>query len=201
MALLLALALACRSRPANAGPEPCAPSTGALSPGTTGDALAGSYRLQLVATSGPGTGRSTTGALSLRPSAVADRYRSWAPGVRDTTSVYPLYGSLDAGLDAVGAVAGDATSADPARPGVLVIGMPARSQDAGPRIMLRLGAEANRRDAVRFDGGYTVLRVREITGGGFAGDWESGAPLPRAGGHFCAVKDETARPAGVSPSR
>jgi len=107
---------------------------------------------------------------------------------QDTTNSYPLYGSTDVGLEAVGAVAGDLSSEDPARPGVLVIQMPPRSDTSGARVLLRLGADANRQDLVRFDGGYTVLRVREIAGAGFAGDWESGAPLPRAGGHFCAVR-------------
>lgn len=189
LVLMLALGLGCRSRPAEAGPQPCSPTTASLPPGTTGDALAGAYRLQMIATSGPGEGESTAGRLELRPSAVADRYRSWAEGVQDTTNVYPLYGSLDAGLDAVGAAAGDASSVDPARPGVLVIGMPPRTEADGPRVILRLGADANRRDAVRFDGGYTVLRVREITDAGFAGEWESGAPMPRAAGHFCAVRE------------
>jgi hypothetical protein len=109
-------------------------------------------------------------------------------GQRDTSNMYPLYGSTEVGLDAVGAVAGDLGSADPARPGVLVIRMAPRSDVAGTRMILRLGADANREGLVRFDGGYTVLRVREITRTGFAGDWESGAPLPRAKGHFCATR-------------
>jgi hypothetical protein len=41
---------------------------------------------------------------------------------------------------------------------------------------------------VRFDGGYTALRVRELNPDGFAGNWESGAPMPAARGHFCATR-------------
>jgi hypothetical protein len=56
--------------------------------------------------------------------------------------------------------------------------------------MLRLGSVANRRDVVRFDGGYTALRVRELNADGFAGSWESGTRTPSARGYFCATRAE-----------
>ena len=56
------------------------------------------------------------------------------------------------------------------------------------RLLLRLGSLANRRDVVRFDGGYAVLRVKELNAEGFTGSWESGAPMPTASGHFCATR-------------
>ncbi len=185
--LALLAGAGCRSRVAEAGPQACAPSEETLPADASADALAGTYRLQLVASKASGAGESASGELRLQPAAAADRHRSYL-GVRDTMSLYPLYGSTDVNLEVVGAVAGDLTSTDPSGPGVLVIRTASRSDTAGARVMLRLGAEANRQDKVRFDGGYTVLRVREITDGGFRGGWESGAPLPQASGHFCAVR-------------
>ena len=48
--------------------------------------------------------------------------------------------------------------------------------------MLRLGADANRRGVVRFDGGYFALTVREMRAGRFAGTWSSGGPRRGRGG-------------------
>ena len=56
------------------------------------------------------------------------------------------------------------------------------------RLMLRVGSESNRRGVRRFDGGYTVLQVQQITDGGFTGTWRSAVGLEESGGHFCAVK-------------
>jgi hypothetical protein len=184
----MALVVGCRACPAEAGPQACAPVTSSLPADASAEALAGRYRLQLVASSGANKGGTAGGALQLLPYDSSERQRRLSSGVRDTVNSYPLYGSTDMNLEAVGAVAGDLGSVDPSRPGVLVIRMAPRSDTAGVRVILRLGAEANRQDLVRFDGGYTVLRVREITGDGFGGDWESGAPMPQAGGHFCAVR-------------
>jgi hypothetical protein len=55
--------------------------------------------------------------------------------------------------------------------------------------MLRLGADANRRDEVHFDGGYFALTVRRIDEGGFAGSWASAGAEPKATtGYFCATR-------------
>ena len=54
------------------------------------------------------------------------------------------------------------------------------------KVMLRLGAEANRRERARFDGGYFALTVRHMDDTGFAGTWESAAGGPAASGYFCA---------------
>ena len=87
--------------------------------------------------------------------------------------------------EGVGAVrVGSLSSEDPESPGVLVI----ESQTgAGPSILLRLGSDANRRDLVRFDGGYAVLSVIEITAESFGGTWSSGTQGPDAEGFFCAA--------------
>ncbi len=70
-------------------------------------------------------------------------------------------------------------------PGVIVI----ERVVGGPKsILLRLGAEANRRDVQRFDGGYTVLDVRTLSDDSFAGLWRSGVTRNQAEGFFCAVR-------------
>ena len=51
-----------------------------------------------------------------------------------------------------------------------------------------MGSQVNRRDEVRFDGGYTALRVGWIDDeGAFGGSWASGVRTVEAEGHFCAV--------------
>ena len=89
-------------------------------------------------------------------------------------------------VEAVGAVrVGSLSSQDPASPGVLVI---ESETGTSPSILLRLGSDANRRDIVRFDGGYAVLTVVEITAESFSGTWSSGARGPGSEGFFCATR-------------
>ena len=153
------------------------------------DSLAGEYRLHL--TSDSAKGQKVEGLLRLLASDVSSPRRTGPYGIPDTTHRYPLVGTAELDLAAVGAVApGGTTSSDPAAPGVLVIervGAPS----AAERILLRLGSQANQAERLRFDGGYTVLRVRQLDREGFRGDWESGAPLPQAHGHFCASRTES----------
>ena len=80
---------------------------------------------------------------------------------------------------------GSLSSEDPASPGVLVI---ESETGASPSILLRLGAEANRRALVRFDGGYTVLTVVEVGVESFSGIWSSGVRGPDSEGFFCATR-------------
>jgi hypothetical protein len=76
------------------------------------------------------------------------------------------------------------------RPGVVVFELPAGTGgEPTSRILLRLGAEANRQDVVRVEGASTVLRVKEVRDDGFAGDWTANAPLPVAEGYFCAWRE------------
>ena len=99
----------------------------------------------------------------------------------------PLYGFTNVNLRAVGAYeVGDPDSEDPQAPGVLVL---ESSQTGTRRILLRFGADANRRDDMLFDGAYTVLEVREIAADGFAGNWRSGLRLSRLEGYFCARRE------------
>jgi len=182
----------CRSQSGHASPEECAPVSAELPAGSSANGLAGEYRLRLVATSGAKQGAATEGSLRLDPQVDSLRYRSRLGGRQDSTVLHPLYGAADVDLARIDAVSvGSTTSLDPIRPGVLV--MQRRSAPGGPPrgdIILRLGSEANRRDRQRFDGGYTALRVREISPGRMAGSWASGVTGEQAGGYFCATRVE-----------
>ena len=164
-----------------ADPQACAPvKTSTSDLAATG--LAGQYTVRLIATSGAKEGASADGRLVLMQQDSAYRAVERADGSVDTTFSLPLYGTADVDFASVGAITpGEAGSSDPLSPGVLVIQRPGG-------VMLRLGSEAIRRGVRRFDGGYTVLQVQQITDQGFAGSWRSGVGLEESGGHFCAVK-------------
>ena len=154
----------------------CLPTGAALAADATLGAAAGAYRLTMVGGRPGEAPRSASASLVLAPSTFgADAF---AP------SSNPLAGATDIDLRAVGAFpVGDPASRDPAAPGVIVL---ESRQGNDARILLRLGADANRPDSPLFDGGYAVLEVREITAAGFAGDWRSAADGTMASGHFCA---------------
>jgi hypothetical protein len=157
---------------------------------SSGDEIAGEYQLRLVATSGAKVGSTVDGTLSLQPQTGRLRYRP-RPGA-DSSLVHPLYGSAEVDLDAVDAVqVGSISASDPAAPGVLVIERHERAGQA-PRaeITLRLGSEANRQDRQRVDGGYTALKVRQVSPTGFSGSWRSGVLRERSAGYFCAVRKD-----------
>ena len=164
-----------------AGPQACSPveaPTGEL----VAERLAGRYTLRLVATSGAKQGATADGRLELMPQDSAARSMDGTDGSPDSTFSFPLIGTAQVDFAAVGATTpGDAGSSDPASPGVLVIQRPGG-------VMLRVGSEANRRGMRRFDGGYTVLQVQQVTEQGFVGTWRSAVGLEESGGHFCAVQ-------------
>jgi hypothetical protein len=187
---------ACHSAPPAAMPsatpaaDTCAAPTGELPHSATGAGLGGRYRLRLVATAGPRSGQAVDAHLRLIP--LADSLQVPAPmlGVQDTTTRYPLAGSTDLDPELVGGVrTGDNASADPTAPGVLVIERRPSAADAPASVMLRLGALANRRGLVRFDGGYFALTIQRIDADGFAGTWSSGTGRQAAAGYFCAERD------------
>ena len=193
---LLLLVAACHSGPPAAKPaaDTCAAPTGALPHAATAAALGGEYRLRLVATTGPRSGTSADARLSLAP--LPDSLQVAAPvlGIRDTTTRYPLGGSVDLDPDVIGAVrTGDLRSTDPAAPGVLVIERRPAAPDVPPSLILRLGADANRRGVVRFDGGHFALTVRRLDADGFAGTWSSGTGMGGAAGYFCAERRKEGR--------
>ncbi len=159
-----------------------------ISASTNAAELAGEYQVTLVATDGPERTHQVSGNLELLSSDSATRLFRRPDGSAEPDVQMPLYGSTDLSLAAVGAVTmGDLTSLDPQRPGVAVLEQRA-SAAATPAITLRLGAQANQRDLVRFDGGYTALQVTWVAEGGFGGTWQSGVSGPEAGGYFCAEK-------------
>ena len=189
LALLAVLGLAgwageCPRR-APAPASACEPAEGELAAGARGEALAGAFRLTLVATRGPQAGASAVGTLRLQPFGARPAPFPAAEGVR-----YPLFGGTEVDLAEVGAVAaGEARRADAARPGVLVLEWARAGAPAGANeITLRLGADANHGDRQRFDGAYTALSLTALSAEGFRGRWESGANQPVAGGYFCAER-------------
>ena len=100
----------------------------------------------------------------------------------------PFYGAADIDVPEVGALPlGTTTSNDPLQPGVLVI-QNSPDDTTARSLVMRLGSEINRRNAVPFDGGYTVLRVRLVGPDSFLGSWASGTVTEVAAGFFCAVR-------------
>lgn len=165
--------------PAVTAASACAPQAGPLASGARADALAGEFRLTLVASRGTRAGRSASGRLTLLPYGSRPAPVAAAAGVR-----YPLFGGTDVDLAAVGALAlGEVRPVEAARPGVLVLEW---THAGAQQITLRLGADANQGGAQRFDGTYMALTVTAVSAEGFAGTWESGAGEPLSGGHFCA---------------
>jgi len=191
-AVVLVGALACHPAHPEAQPamNPCRPTTGNLPRTASSAELAGDYRLRVTATSGgAGAGRWVDGALRLRPLDDATPREVVVLGVRDTTSRFLLSGTADLDPATLGAVrTGSLVAEDPEAPGVLVIEHRPARPDAGTEIMLRLGADANRRGVLRYDGGYFALNVRSITPEGFAGSWSSGGAGSSAEGYFCAER-------------
>ena len=167
-ALLAAATLglgACAARAANGAPWDCVAEVATLPAATDPASLAGDYDLRLVATQGPAAGMAVTGTIDLAVSPA---------GVRGAATI---------ALDSLGAHRpGDIGSRDSAAPGVLAF-------PSDGMILLRLGADANRRGGEqRFEAAYTVLDVRRIGEDGFSGTWASGAERVDAEGHFCALR-------------
>ena len=154
---------------------------GELPAGARAQGLAGDFTLSLAATSGPMAGRSTSGRLRLRAFGATQPPVPASAGAR-----YPLFGGTDVSLADVGAVApGDVRRDTPAAPGVLVIEWN-RQSPPGTEITVRLGADANQGDRLRFDGTSMALQVTSISPDRFAGRWQSSGGELRTGGHFCA---------------
>ncbi len=164
--------------------QSCAPQDGILSHTFNVASLAGDYRLTLVATAGDSVGKSVEGQLRLMPHADSLKQLSVLGG--PATVGTPLYGTAEIALARVNALdLGGLSSSDPMKPGAIMI---ERHIDAGLEVIMRLGSQANQRNLVNFDGGYTALTLRWAEGGAFGGSWASGMMGPQAGGHFCAVR-------------
>jgi hypothetical protein len=175
------------------GARRCAPPTlgDSLESTASADALLGEYRLHLAATGGPDSGRSVDGTLRLWPLPDSLAHEVMVLGVPDSSASQPLGGSADLDREALGVVrTGDLGGSDPTAPGVLVIEHHPRRPDARPQILLRMGADANRRGRVRYDGGFFALTVRGMAAEGFTGTWASGSgpAAAAATGYFCAER-------------
>jgi hypothetical protein len=160
-----------------------------LPPSVQARHLAGSFRIVMVGESAEFDGARIEGTLDLLPQDSALQGLDLLAGPVSGATM-PLYGALDAAIERVGGVrVGDATRLDPVRPGVAVLEqIMDGANDSALTITLRVGADANRRDRVRFDGGFMALYVNEITADGFRGDWSSGSRGPTHAGHFCAFR-------------
>ena len=159
---------------------------GVLAPSFDVSGLAGDYAVTLVATAGDSAGKSVEGQLKLLPHADSLLQLTAGGGATGMAVGTPLYGAGEIDLGAVNALQmGDLASLDPMKPGAVTL---VRHIDAGVELTIRLGSLANQRDIVRFDGGYSVLRVHWAEGNRFGGSWASGLLGPQAEGYFCAVK-------------
>ena len=150
--------------------------------------LAGDYAVTLVATAGDSAGKSVEGHLRLLPHAdsLLQLTVGGGGGATGMTVGTPLYGAGEINLSAVNALQmGDLGSLNPMKPGAVTL---VRHVDAGVELTIRLGSLANQRGIVRFDGGYSVLRVHWAEGNRFGGSWASGLLGAQAEGFFCAVK-------------
>lgn len=153
------------------------------------EGLAGVYELTMTASTGDRAGRSVTGRLELRASADERRTMRDIDGSEAPDVEVPYFGATDVPLDSVGAMRlGETWLFDERAPGVLFLSRVDGTSGSVVSATVRLGAQANDRDRVRFDGGYTVLRVLHRVGGDFFGHWESGVTSVQAGGHFCAFR-------------
>ena len=177
---------ACRGRVEANENAACVPTTDTLPADASAAALAGEYRVTIVATMGPAVGDTARGTLSLQAYAEEMQQMPGAGGAVDPNFVAPLFGALNVDITRLGAARlGALGSQDPNMPGVIVI---ERVVGEPKSILLRLGSEANRRDRQRFDGGYTVLEVQTLSDDSFAGFWRSGVTRTQAEGFFCAVR-------------
>jgi hypothetical protein len=129
-------------------------------------------------------GRSVQGALTLRTQDPALR-RVDRPGL--TTVTVPVIGTTDIALEQVGAVRmGDVRSTDPRQPGVAI--WASQTPDGVVSAVMRIGQEAIQSDIQRFDGGYTVLFLRQVSVNAIRGGWASGVTTEESSGHFCAQR-------------
>jgi hypothetical protein len=173
----------------------CAPTGPGSIPVPGAHLRSGQYDLMLVATSGPLAGAATAGTLLLHPTSPADR--SPATGhtpVRYDPRQTPLLGQAFLDFSQVAAPVGlgdtlipPPESADPVRPGVLVLMANWESGSRRSQPVLVIGALVNRRDEEGWmDGPGVALWVRRIDEQGFSGTWGAWGIVGGGQGTFCA---------------
>lgn len=189
--ILAAVSIGCAANQQVSGSACTPPPEGAqLDSDLDAEDLAGEYRIVMVGTTADYADRQIEGTLALHPQDSALQSLSYAGGVPITGARMPLYGALEAEVEEVGGMRlGDATVLDPSQPGVAVLEQVSPSGTGSvTSVTLRIGSDANRRDMVRFDGGFMALYVREITPEGFRGGWAAGVRGPAYEGYFCALR-------------
>jgi len=179
--LLTAFSAACATLRGGRGAA-CEPVSGALAADASVGAMAGDFRLTVVATRGAAAGQVAAASLHLEMSPEPLPMA----GARDVRM--ELLGTTDLAPESVGAVnLGGLNQSDPSAPGVGVVVQ--RVAGSPPSVTIRVGSAGTRRDVLQFDGGYFALFVARLDGRGFAGSWRSALPgESQAGGHFCAVR-------------
>lgn len=183
LAAVIAVAACATAR--GGGAPVCVPVTGSLPSGTSLAPLQGRFIITLVADAGPRRGQTAAGYVTLRNAPAGTP----GPGANARTV---LVGVTDVGLEIVGALRlGDTGSEDARAPGVAVYEQ--RTQSA-LTVNARIGSLITTPPTPgerAIEGSYTVLYVRHIAAGGFAGGWasaEGGTMGNEARGHFCAVR-------------
>ena len=179
---------------AQSSPTRCAPVTDTLPAEAAAASLAGTYRLTIVGTDGKATGRMATSSLKLWAPPDTFRFVRQLDGRSNPNLTIPLIGATEIDLQQVGAVEdGGWAATTPEAPGIAV--WQRRIFHEGrlfTEILLRLGADGNRRGRVRFDGPYNALYVDSIGSTGFWGRWHAslGYTDYKADGYFCALRQE-----------
>lgn len=136
--------------------------------------------MTLVATTGVMVNTEVSGMIELTAAPEQLRESASRPG-----AAAALMGTASIPVDELGGEQpGDLSSTDPMRPGVLGL----ERSGPSPRILLRLGSEANRQDMQAFEGSYFVLEVTSLDATGFSGTWRSGVTETVASGYFCAER-------------
>jgi hypothetical protein len=172
---------------AGGGQAACRPVADSVLPGTAVSTLPGRYVMTMIATAGTRRGGTVSGYITLRIAPAGTP----APGPNARTA---LIGTTDVALELVGALRlGDTRAEDARAPGVAVYEQ--RGASGAPSLVARVGSVTTAPPVAGMmpvEGEYTVLRVRRVASGGFAGNWASGSsdPATEARGHFCAVRVE-----------
>lgn len=167
--------MAASPAPSQSGEVPCAPVIGSLSPSTHMDAVAGDYRLTLVATAGPRAGQSVSGSLKIDKPQMA-------------TNLDSLPGKSSIALDAVGA-----TAPGPRGGGEVVVRewMLSSGGSMTQQITITFGRVVAPPGTRAIEGAHMALSVKSVSSDGFQGTWTSGSgdpSAPDASGHFCAKR-------------
>lgn len=148
----------------------CSPTTGDLSKEASIKTLIGTYRVVMMATGGPKSGRRAEGSMQ------------FFTGPNSAT----LGGTSTIVLDSVGAVA-------PGQSNFVTATMwekPLVSSTV-PAITIRFGSTATSGGATAIEGSFTAFQLTALSADKFTGTWSSeigGAANSSAGGYFCAER-------------